>query len=417
MDAEEHPEPYVRLLFWLLIPAAFFNGFDGELRALLLPQIKATFHVSVATVGLANIPIAAGSYVAFFVVRLADRFGRRPILLVSLFGYACFTGLTAASFSVWSFALFQSLSQIFLATEFALAVTVISEEVEPQHRGRSLGRLLIAQPVGGIVIALLLAAGLLHTPLGWRAFYLVGIIPAAAIGLARRNIKETKVFRAGQHRTKQRESVRAVFVEPWRTRVFALGAVSFLQKVPVTAGVGWWVYYAEKERHLSTLLVSFDLATAFTLGILGYLVCGWAIDRFGRKPVVTVFLACACVFGVALFQTSGEVGNFIFLALAVFFGLGVSPALSALSAESFPTRIRAQAGAVVGNGFANTGELTGPALAGVFASSLGGIGNAVCVLTPLILLGIPVLWRFVPETRAANLETVENAPPSPNATL
>jgi putative MFS transporter len=165
------------------------------------------------------------------------------------------------------------------------------------------------------------------------------------------------------------------------------------------------------------LLVSFDLATAFTLGILGYLVCGWAIDRFGRKPVVTVFLACACVFGVALFQTSGEVGNFIFLALAVFFGLGVSPALSALSAESFPTRIRAQAGAVVGNGFANTGELTGPALAGVFASSLGGIGNAVCVLTPLILLGIPVLWRFVPETRAANLETVENAPPSPNATL
>jgi putative MFS transporter len=416
VESEERSAAYVRLLFWLLIPAAFFNGFDGELRALLLPQIKATFHVSVATVGLANIPIAAGSYVAFFVVRLADRMGRRPLLLVSLFGYACFTGLTAASFSLWSFALFQSLSQIFLATEFALAVTVISEEVEPEHRGRSLGRLLIAQPVGGIVIALLLAVGFLHTSLGWRSFYLVGILPAAAIGLARRNIKETKVFLAGKHRDAKRAPLRDVFTEPWRTRVFALGAISFLQKIPVTAGVGWWVYYAEKERHLSTLLVSFDLATAFTLGILGYLVCGRAIDRFGRKRVVTVFFSGACVFGIALFQTSGEVGNFIFLALAVFFGLGISPALSALSAESFPTRIRAQAGAVVGNGFANTGELTGPALAGVCAASLGGIGNAVCVLTPLLLFAIPVLWRFVPETRAANLETVDDAARSPDAT-
>jgi MFS family permease len=404
MSGDQRPEHYQRLLLWLLIPAAFFNGFAGELRAVLLPKLQDSFHVSLATLGLANVPIGAGAFIAFFVIRLADRVGRRPLLLVSLFGYAAFTGLTAASPDLWTFALFQSLAQVFLGAEFALAVLLISEEVDPERRGRVLGKLLIASPLGIVLAAVLNATGL-----SWRWDYLIGVVPAVAVGLARRYVRESRIFTESQTLPRRSSPTREIFSEPWRTRLFALGAVSFLEKVPVTAGVGWWVYRAEKNLHFSSGLVAVDLAVAVVLGTVGYLACGRAIDRFGRKPTATIYLVLATCFGIALFQSRGEVANFLLLIAAVFFGLGIAPALSALSAESFPTLIRAQAGAIIGNGFATTGELTGPALVGLLGERsgiFGGVGGAVCILSPLMLLAIPILWRFVPETRAAHLDEV-----------
>jgi MFS family permease len=413
VEAAPRSERYLRLLLLLLVPAAFFNGYGGELRALLLPQLQHSFHVRLATVTLANIPITAGGFVAFFAIRLADRIGRRPLLLVSLFGYAAFSGLTATSWSVWSFALFQSLTQIFAGTEYALAAIVVLEEFPAERRGRALGALLIGAPLGVIATAALLGAGLLHTPLGWRAFYLIAVVPALAIGVARRYIKESSTFLAARPELPPREPIRAVLVEPWRRRIVALGLVSLLEKIPATAGAGLWVYYAEHERHFSTSLVALELGVAFGIGTSGYYACGWLIDRFGRKPVASLFLLAACASGVALFQTSSKAANFVLLFLSVFFGLGIGPALSALSAESFPTRIRAQASSVIGNGFAATGEAVGPAIAGVLGERGGplvNVGNAISLLAVLLVAAVPILWRFVPETKGTDLGAIEAAP-------
>ena len=409
MDDGERSQRYLRILLVLLVPAAFFNGFDGELRSLLLPQLQHTFHVRLATIGLANIPIGAGQFVAFFAIRLADRIGRRPLLLVSLFGYAAFTGCTAASQSVWMFALFQFFSQMFAGTEYTLAVIVVLEEFPAARRGRALGGLLVAQAISVVAAAGLLGAGLLHTPLGWRSFYLIGIVPALVIGVARRYMKETATFTAARGHLPKREPVRAVFEPPWRRRVLGLGVVSLLVKIPVTAGAGWWVYYAEHERHFSTGLVALFLGVAFGLGTSGYYVCGWLIDRFGRRPIASIFLVCAFGAGFSLFQTGSKPANFALLLTAVFFGLGVGPALSALSAESFPTRIRAQASAIVGNGFANTGELSGPALVGLLGERgglIGSVGGTVSTLAFLLPIAVPVLWWFVPETKGTDLSAV-----------
>ena len=409
MAIEERSERYLRILLLLLIPAAFFNGYDGYLRGLLAPQLQHAFHVSLGTLGLANIPITAGSFVAFFAIRLADRVGRRPLLLVGLFGYGIFTGLTAASWSVASFVVFQSLAQVFSGTEFALAAIVVLEEFPVATRGRALGKLLLAVPLGTAATAVLLGAGLLHTPLGWRSFYLVGVVPALAIGVARRYVRETVAFTEARGSRPKKEPMSAALVKPWRRRVLALGAVNLLEKIPVTAGAGWWVYYAEHVHHFSTGLVSVDLGTAVVLGTAGYYVCGRLIDRFSRKPVATVYFAAACASGFALFHSSSEAASIVLLIVAIFFGLGVGPALSAMSAECFPTRIRAQASAIVGSGFANTGQAAGVAIVGVLGERgglIGSIGGTVSVLSVLLLVALPVLWRFVPETKGTKLDAV-----------
>ena len=80
-----------------------------------------------------------------------------------------------------------------------------------------------------------------------------------------------------------------------------------------------------------------------------------------------------------------------------------------MSAECFPTRIRAQASAIVGSGFANTGQAAGVAIVGVLGERgglIGSIGGAVSVLSVLLLVALPVLWRFVPETKGTKLDAV-----------
>src|SRR5437763_14576372 len=110
---------YLRLLLVLLISATFFEGYDSSILALLLPNIQNTFHVSEAVLGITRIPIELGLFVAFFVTRLSDRLGRRPLLLWSVVGYTVFTALTALSWGIWPFPFFQLGSRPFLGPAHA----------------------------------------------------------------------------------------------------------------------------------------------------------------------------------------------------------------------------------------------------------------------------------------------------------
>src|SRR3954464_9127753 len=97
---------YLRILLLLLISTAFFEGYDSSILALLLPNIQSTFHVSEAVLGITRIPIELGLFIAFFVTRLSDRLGRRPLLLWSVVGYTIFIAATAFSWDIWSFTFF-----------------------------------------------------------------------------------------------------------------------------------------------------------------------------------------------------------------------------------------------------------------------------------------------------------------------
>lgn len=117
------------VLLGLLIPSALFANYDAQLRALLLRQIQSTFHAPISSLGIINLPIQAGQFLGFFIVRLSDRYGRRPLLLWTIIGYSVTTALTALSWNIYSYGFFQSLSQIFIGGEFGVAVTLLTESV------------------------------------------------------------------------------------------------------------------------------------------------------------------------------------------------------------------------------------------------------------------------------------------------
>jgi MFS transporter, putative metabolite:H+ symporter len=421
--AQPRPAAYLRLLLALLLPAALFNSYDGELRAVLLTQLKSTFHVGTAAIGVANIPIGAGQFVAFFVVLSADRIGRRPILMWSILGYTVCTTLSATSWDLWSFAAFQFGAQVFIGAEFGVAVTLLAEEVPAEHRGRFLSWLLLVSPLGAVLAGLLVAVGFLHNPIGWRAFFLLAAVPLLVVSVARRRLQESEAFSRVKEtrgpppaRTARRAVVGsvAVFRGSARPRVLAVGGIAFLQGLASAAAVGWWTYYAEHERHFGTGTAGAFFAAAALVSVLGYLSCGRMMDRIGRRPTAVVYALAAVGCAVTTFQVSDRWVMLPFLVGTAFFGIGIAPALSAFATELFPTMVRAQASAWIRNGFGNTGSVLGPALVGILGASaapLHSIGMAVTVLVAALVLAVPVIVWVIPETRAARLDEAPVEPP------
>jgi putative MFS transporter len=415
----ERPSAYLRLLLALLLPAALFNAYDSELRAVLLTQLKMSFHVGTAAIGLANIPIGAGQFIAFFVVLRADRIGRRPILLWSILGYTLFTTLTAASWNLWSFAAFQCGAQIFIGAEFGVAVTLLAEEVPAERRGRYLSWLLLVSPLGAVLGGVLVAVGFLHNPIGWRAFFLLAAIPLLVVAVARRRLEESQAYvhaaRRREHEVKR--SVRqviggafAVWRGAQRWRAAAVSSIAFCQGLVSAGTIGWWTYYAEHERHFGTGTAGAFFAASALVSIGGYVLCGRLMDRIGRRPTAAIYVAGAVLCALVTFQVSDRWIMLPFLMGMAFFGIGVAPVLSAFATELFPTDVRAQASAWIRNGVGNTGSIAGPALVGTLGASSGplrSIGVAVSALSLVYLLVLPIVWRAIPETRDAALEPHE----------
>ncbi len=415
--AQPRSRGYLRLLLALLLPSALFNSYDAELRAVLLTQLKASFHVGTAAIGIANIPIGSGQFVAFLVVLAADRIGRRPILMWSILGYTVFTTLTAVSWNLWSFAAFQFGAQVFIGAEFGVAVTLLAEEVPPERRGRFLSLLLLVSPLGAVLAGLLVAVGFLHNPIGWRAFFLLAAIPLLVVALARRRLRESHAYllvaqaRGARPRRSARRAVVGAFAL-WRgaprPRALAVGAIAFLQGLASAAAIGWWTYYVEHERHFGTGTAGTFFAVAALISVTGYLACGRMMDRLGRRPTSIIYTLGAVGCAVVTFQVADRWVMLPFLIGTAFFGVGIAPVLSAFATELFSTDVRAQASAWIRNGFGNTGSVLGPALVGILGAStapLHSIGTAVTALALLFLVAVPIVIWAVPETRDASLDS------------
>jgi MFS transporter, putative metabolite:H+ symporter len=404
---------YLRLLLILLISATFFEGYDSSILALLLPNIQATFHVSEAVLGLTRIPIELGLFVAFFLARQSDRVGRRPLLLWSVVGYTLFAGLTALSWNIWAFTFFQFGSRVFLGAEFSVAITMVVEEFPVARRARALGTLLTFEGLGTIMVAILLGLGLQNGWLDWRAFFLVGIVPLLVLTVLRRRMHETERFVEERKRRERGEGTLrtpflAAWASPYRRNLVLVGMVYLMRSIPFFGATAWWAYYAERERGFTETQVAVYILVAYGIGCVGYYVCGRLMERIGRRPTAIIYFLGGVVFSIILFQTTDRVVSFFALMLAVGFGLGVQPVLSAFGTELFPTEIRGQAAAWVRNWFEIAGYVFGPALVGILGDhstgAIGNIGDTVSLLMIMQLPGIYLIWRYMPETKGLELD-------------
>ncbi|MCP4129474.1 MAG: MFS transporter [bacterium] len=409
MVMKEKTTRYHIFLIFILSAATFFEGYDYMVINLILPLMGEEYNIFPRSLGFAVAIINIGTIVAFFVIRTADRFGRKPLLLVTIVLYTFFTVLTAFSKGIVDFVIFQFLARIFLVAEWGIAAIILAEELPARIRAFGISIVQLAAAAGAIIAAVLFPS-VSTSDFGWRGLYLVGIIPLLLIIWLRRNMKETSRWLNSKKELVKNSTVSQgafqVFSKPYRKQTILLMLLWFFTWIPLTAVQVFWTYYAINERGWSLGDVAKALSIAYGIGLSGYLVSGKLMDVLGRKPTGIIFYLGGTASMIWAFQAESQTHMYIAVAIAVFFLTSFLPISSTYTTELFPTHMRANAAAWTNNTLGRVGCVMAPALVGQLAVILGSTGNAVTVLAVAPFIMAFIILFFFPETRQKELEDI-----------
>src|SRR5262245_29464287 len=232
---------------------------------------------------------------------LADRFGRRPMMAVTILIYSIFAGLTFFAQSLWQVGLLRFLVAIGVGGEWAVAAALVAE-VFPARACAHASGIFHATSVLGTWLAALAGVWVASS---WRHAYLIGVAPALMVAWVMASVREPESWRAAKAvagPTKQLGSFRDLLFNPrWAKR-------AILGMLLATVGLGtfWGVTVAGKELAEEQFLRSglskqdaTELAkTAYGIiqtagGGLGLLAFGPLCVKLGRRRAFTLMQLCA----------------------------------------------------------------------------------------------------------------------------
>jgi putative MFS transporter len=393
----------------LMIAASFFNTYDMQVFGLALKQIQEGLALDEGQLGFLGSAIYAGVIPGVLLALAADTWGRRRVLLITITGYTLFTGLTAFSPNDWSFLVCQFFARAFGAAEMVLAMVVVAEEIDKEHRGWALGVFGALALMGG-GLALMLFAFIDRLPMGWRAMYLVGFVPLLIIAYMRRRLPETEQFErydATRERPKLTDSLRPLvsLVRVYPARFASIGSVRFLNAFATQAGGLFLPKFLQDEHSWNPERFAMAGVVLGFLSLCAMPLLGRLGDRLGRKPVSIVLMAVLPLSVVALYNTAG-----LLLIPLFWFAMNISDGgadlnVSTFSKELFPTSYRSTASSarqLVGQ----LGGSLGLVLESVLYGVVGSHALAISIIALPALL-MPVIVAFgIPETSGRPLEEI-----------
>lgn len=386
-----------------------FDAMDVGLISFVAAALAADWELSKQQLGLltaiGSVGMAVGAAVAG---SLADRYGRRIVLLVTLLIFSAASGLSALAASFAMLCLLRFAAGFGLGGELPVASTLVSESVPPQERGRAVVLLESFWAVGWIAAALI---GYFVIPgFGWRAAFLLGALPCLYAIYLRRTIQEPPAFRE-QLRSRVRPGLRARFALLWAPRYRASTTALWVLWFAVVFsyyGMFLWLPQVMVLKGFS-LVKSFEYVLLMTLAQLpGYFSAAWLIERLGRKLVLAIYLLgtalCAWQFGAA----TGDAALLTAGACLSFFNLGAWGAMYAYTPELYPTRFRST-GAGLAASFGRVGGVIGPYLTGYLLERGASVSGVFLMFCAAIVIGVIVLLVFGRETRGSDPDAAEAA--------
>jgi SHS family lactate transporter-like MFS transporter len=178
------------LLGWAL------DAFDFFLLTFILKSIAGDFRAQVSDVSLAlTLTLAARPVGAFVFGRLADRFGRRPILIIDVGLYSVLALASAFSPNLITLLVLRTLFGFAMGGEWGIGSSLALESIPAKSRGVISGILQQGYPMGFFLAAI---ANLFVPQIGWRGLLALGAIPALLILYIRRNVPESPAWEASR---------------------------------------------------------------------------------------------------------------------------------------------------------------------------------------------------------------------------
>jgi MFS family permease len=378
------------------------DAMDFLLFTFALRPIQKEFGLADATMGLVgSVALVASAIGGSLFGRLADRIGRVRALTISILVYSIATAGLATSSALWQLIAWRVLVGLGMGGEWSCGSVLVAETWPAEHRGKAIG---IMQ--SGWAIGALLAAGLsalMLQRLGWRALFVVGVLPAIAAFFIRRTVEEPRIWR---EREPQRRSPWPIIFGPFLPRTILASLLASSVLVAFWGVITWLPSFlatpVEKGGAGLTLTKSAAWIMVLQVGaFFGYVTFGWIADRIGRRPAFFIFMIAASAV-VPLFAFYARTpATFLSIGFLVgYFAHGYFSLFGAMLAELYPTEVRGTA-----QGFCyNVGRLASaiaPIAIGASAAK-HGLGTAIAADSLFFLVGAVLIW-FLPETRGQEL--------------
>ena len=393
-------------VFAISTTAGFFDNYDSALLSLALQQIQRGLGIAEARLGAILSLIRLGYLASLALSPLADIFGRRRLLLFTIVGYTIFTGISAVAPHTNSFVGAQFLARAFSGAEATVSLVILAEEVDATVRGWALG-MQGALSISGYGLAAIVFSLIGIIPFGWRGLYALALFPLVLIIPLRRILPESRRFEDAR----DTKSVQPDILAPLRslltsypTRLFSVFAVVFVGSMAGGA-VGFFVpKFLQDVHHWSPARVSSLYVFGGAIGIIGNIVAGRISDRYGRRVVGPLFIACEAVLAYQLYTI--RIGVIVLLWIGwLFCDQAGATITNAYSAELFPTSFRAAAVSSL-----YVARYAGGAL-GLFGEGLlyGVFGShwpAIKMLTVCWLAAAALMYLLFPETARRELEEI-----------
>ncbi|WP_433936579.1 MFS transporter [Sorangium cellulosum] len=373
------PRGAVTLSLCFLI--TLLEGFDiqaiGVAAPLLIPALGMSPGQAGVVFGAGMVGLVCGALGGGW---MADRMGRKPLLMIAVGAFGLFTLATVVAGGPVSLGLYRLLAGTGLGAAMPTLVAIAMEIAPPDRRTRTTTLMFSGMPAGG-ALAALFAAGFLSR-FGWHSIFLVGgVLPLLLLPVMARLMPDSRVAASGG--AERPNSVQALF-GGGRLLITMLAWFMFGLTLLVLYLLLNWLPSLVAAKGLGGVGGA-GAAFAFNVGsVVGCWAIGTLVDRLGpRLPIIAAYPALALsLFGLAGADSLAPV--LVLAGLAGFFLLGAQYSLYGIIPLYYPAQARGLAvGASIAAG--RLGSIGGPLVAGHLLSQGWGPAGVAMAMVPVVL--------------------------------
>lgn len=420
-------------LLWVIGLGWMFDAMDTGLISFILAKMAEDWAMTPSEKGwVVSIGFVGMAIGAVFSGALADRFGRKTIFAWTLVIYSLATAACAFAPNLTWLLLCRFIVGLGLGGQLPVAVTLVSEYIPAQVRGRFIVLLESFWGLGWLVAALV--SYFVIPTLNWHAAFLIGGLPALYAIVIWKMVPESIPYLVNRGHVEQAYAlVKKIeaqcgveVVEIFKVQPIAQNhAISFTQlwsgALARRSLMLWLIWFGIVYSYygiftwLPSLLVkqgysivqSFEYVLVMILAQLpGYIVAAWLVEKLGRKLTLAGFIAM-CALSAYFFGQADRVSLIVFWGcLMSFFNLGAWGVLYTYTPEQYPTHIRA-----FGSGWAaaigRIGGIVAPLVVTQIMVLEHGFSHVFLMFTSVLIAVAVIILVLGEETKGKKLESMD----------
>ena len=266
------------------------DAFDFFILVFVLSDLAAYFHDSVSSVSLAiMLTLAVRPIGALIFGRLAEKFGRKPILMLNITCFSIFELLSAWSPSFEAFLLFRVVYGVAMGGIWGVASSLAMETIPDRSRGLMSGIFQAGYPCGYLLASVVF--GLCYAWVGWRGMFLIGALPIILLPYIAYKVPESPVWLAARA-SKENAALWPSVRDNWKLCLYLVLIMAcfnfFSHGTQDLYPTFLKVQHGFAPHVVSTIAIFYNIAA-----MLGGIFFGALSERIGRKKamMIAAFLA------------------------------------------------------------------------------------------------------------------------------